>query len=189
MANSQAEADEWVESIRKLSLYQREDGNKGLSFQRVLNQPLSGTHSPLSSSPPNVHSLPATSRSLSIPPQSVLVSHGGAGNPITIYGSEAPPLTQPPLSQSPQNAQGMFGQLQRSYPTPPESVITLAHPPPPVPHLHKQNSQETANPYPSPPSSDSSSMYSGSNASFDNGMNLDDDQEGNPSELTCIQCS
>ena len=182
MANSQSEADEWVDSIRKVC-HQGEDTNgKGLSLQRVSHQSLSGMHTPLSGSPPKPHSqFPATSRSLSVPPQPILVSQTLAGNPVTLYGTDIPPPVPPPLSQSPQNTQGMLGHLQRLYPTPPESVVTIAHHIPHTPYLQKQNSLENNHPYPSPPSSDNSSMYSGSNASFDNGNNLDD-EDGNSSK-------
>lgn len=182
MANSQSEADEWVDSIRKMSIYQGEDSNgKALSLQRLIHQPLSGMHTPLSGSPPKLHSQsPATSRSLSVPPQPILVSQTLTGNPVTLYGTDIPPPLPPPLSQSPQNTQGMLGHLQRLYPTPPESVVTVPYPTH-APYLQKQNSLENHHPYPSPPSSDSSSMYSGSNASFDNGNNLDD-EDGNSSK-------
>ncbi|XP_019849803.1 PREDICTED: uncharacterized protein LOC109580748 isoform X1 [Amphimedon queenslandica] len=179
MANSQSEADEWVDSIRKMCIYQGEDSNgKALSLQRLMHQPLSGTNTPLSGSPPKLHSQsPAASRSLSVPPQPILVSQALTGNPVALYGTDIPPALPPPLSQSPQNTQGMLGHLQRLYPTPPESVVTVPYPTH-APYLQKQNSLESNHPYPSPPSSDSSSMYSGSNASFDNGNNLDD-EDGN----------
>lgn len=169
MANSEADADEWVDSLRKLNLFRKED-IRSLSLQRIMTQPMvSG--SPISSSPPKLpFNSMAVSHSLTIP-QSIH-SPSPTANPVSMFNGDIPVL----LGQSPQTQS--MQQLQQTYPTPPESIVMAAPP------VQKQNSIEATHPYPSPPSSDSSSMYSGSNTSFDNASVADGDAEMNTSKYT-----
>ena len=147
MANSEAEADEWAATLQKLTLYRR-DNTKSLSLQRVSSSPAHLQHSQqrhrtLSDSG-HLHTHP---NSLAIPTPNCTHTH------ITTDGF---------LSHSPSV------NLSHSLPTPPESV---ACPPVPAfqpPVIQRQKSSECVPSLPSPStSSDSSSMCSGSNASFD----------------------
>ena len=171
MANSDVEADEWVEALRKLILYRRDT-----SFTPAATQP---------SLPPQpaVHS--AHTQPMAIAPPhtpSAIPAHG-------YLSSSQPESLALQLAHSPSCA------MPGSLPTPPETATSpplslhqpLATSPPQASHqsgamaIVRQRSTEFA-PLPSPPStsSDSSSMCSGSNASFEPSPS---EAEGEASEL------
>lgn len=163
MASSESEADEWADCIRKQILFRRED----VRFHRMFSQ-AGGTNSPLSSSPPNflTTGLPHSHISMSQSTHPFFSPIATTTSSFSLY----PPLdsTQTVITQK--------------YPTPPESIITTAAA---AGSFQKQSSLETPLPYPSPPSSDSSSMYSGSNTSFDNAPSVfDGEHEPFTSELS-----
>ena len=147
MANSEAEADEWADCIRKQILYRRDIG---FPIQRIMSHSSAGNNSPLSSSPPNFTSTAGSHLQLSNLHQS---TQG-------IMTSSNATLYIPPPSCDSQTT------ITQSYPTPPESVVTSVGAV--AGSFQKQNSLELYHPYPSPPSSDNSSLYNGSNTSFDN---------------------
>lgn len=176
MANSEAEADDWADMLRKQLLY-RKDNLKTVSLQRIMTHPpMGGTRSPLSSSPPGgvVPNSAHFPHSLMIPQSThPLFSPGASTSTVPMFGIEAPPI----MSSQTQTV------LNQTYPTPPESVINAPIGPPPP--FQKQGSNEGVNPYPSPPSSDSSSVYGGSNASFDSTSVADGDTDLTSSKLLC----
>ena len=171
MANSEAEADEWADLIRQLVSYRR-DGIRSvssLSLPRVPSSPgfstpvattipLTRQLTPLSSSPPMNITIPTSTHTLVIPHHSVRQDH----------------FT---LSPSPSHVTG-FTLIPANYPTPPETVVSPAHVQVHPAPAQRQVSTDSGNPFPSPPSSsDSSSMCSYSNASFDSASVMDGDNE------------
>lgn len=167
MANSESDADEWADIIRKFILYK-----KGNFRTLSLPQPITRTHglpslsltrqlTPLSTSPPVNVALAHHSPTLLLHPQT---HHTLRPDAFTI---------------SPGHQQQNFTYLPNPFLTPPESIL-----PAPTPiHVHpamvqRQVSNDSGNPYPSPPSSsDSSSMCSGSNTSFDSATVMDGDTD------------
>ena len=145
-AGSDMEANEWVEAIKKFSLpVYHHDDMRTLSLQHL------GTVPPLSQglTSHSTHSL-SSAHPFAIPQR----SPGHASNPPSF-------LNDYPLSHSPQTQTQTF---LRSYPTPPESTVGVSTGiSQQTPMFQKQGSNDGVNPYPSPPSSDSSSMCSGSN--------------------------
>ena len=187
MANSEADAEDWTETLRTLILYRRGDISSltlPRSFVPVAMATVRPTI-PVSSSPPSLISpvmipthafMPATTA-----PSSLCHTHATTTT-MTYpdaqqqahfqHTSQIAHPSQAPLFFSPQ-------QIHQSYPTPPESIVGMHQtcsvpvPPPPV---QKQASSDSTHPYPSPPSSsDSSSMCSGSNTSFDSVSVMDGD--------------
>lgn len=154
MAYSEADADDWVEAIKKLIVYRKDV--RSMSFPRMMSSQSKNGSSPLSSSPP---SLPLTTNSINGP----LFHHSALSVPpphpsFSIDGSNFP-------RQSPQHQQ----QQQHQFPTPPETIVDTSNPLT-TPILQKQSSHDGMNPYPSPPSSnDSASMCGSSTNSFDSG--------------------
>ena len=144
MANSEADADDWAEVVKKLIIYRKDIHS--MSFPRVVSQ--GGSSSSLSSSPPN------------IPFQSTLISSPLSHNALTI-----PPAFSSDGSHIPQHSPQ---QIQHQFPTPPQTIadMTAALT---TPGLQKQGSNDGANLYPSPPSSNDSASMCGSSISFDSG--------------------
>lgn len=154
MANSEAETDEWVGTLRKLILYRKGDA-KALSLQRMQHGQAA------------VPQIPARSRSDSHPPMSLAIPSSPGVHSGTPPDPSSSSFYHHQLSQSP-SSRGPIHNL----PTPPDST---ASPPLPtvslVPPLHQQKASELMVPLPSPStSSDSSSMCSGSNTSFETGV-------------------
>lgn len=171
MANSDVEADEWVEALRKLILYRRDT-----SFTAAATQP----------PPPSV--LGAHTQPMAIAPPrtpSAIPAHG-------YLSSSQPESLALQLAHSPSCP------MPGSLPTPPEATTSpppsmhqpLATSPPQASHqsgamaIVRQRSTEFA-PLPSPPStsSDSSSMCSSSNASFEPSPT---EADGEASELQAV---
>lgn len=142
-ASSEVEANEWVEAIKRTSsLGYHHDDLRTLSLHR------------LNTVPPPLHTFTSHSAHALSPAHPFTVPQYSPG-----HASNAPSFLNDysPLSHSPQTHTQTF---LRAYPTPPESTVGVVHQPP---AFQKQNSGDGGNPYPSPPSSDSSSMCSGSN--------------------------
>ena len=151
MANSDLEADEWTAALSKLILY-RKDDVKSHSLRRIPSSPthmetIPERHRTLSDSSMQTHHSPAHMhpKSITIPTP----THRHAPADTTLHFSHSP-------------------HMPHSLPTPPE----LATSPPMFQHyppvIQRQRSNEIPISIPSPStSSDSSSMCSGSNASFD----------------------
>ena len=159
MANSEADADDWADVVRKLIVYRKD--SRTMSFPRVM--PHNGNASPLSSSPPSFTSTTAT---ITGP----LPHHALTSQPLfTIDGSQM-------SLHSPHH------QLTtHQYPTPPETIADIHS----TPILRKQRSNEGAMPYPSPPSSNDSTSMCGSSTSFDSGsFNDGSDMDPFHSKLT-----
>ena len=190
VANSEAEADEWAEVIRKLILYRRDDF-RSLSLPRPVSSTtpfpaslsLTRQLTPLSSSPPvNVvfpQNPPSTTHTLVIPHPT---HHPIRSDAFT-------------FSPSPSHL-ASFTLVPNSYPTPPDTVVSTALPAQNHPTTtQRQVSADSGNPFPSPPSSsDSSSMCSGSNVSFDSASVMDGDTDTQNSKSVCYhyhcrQCS
>ncbi len=155
MANSEADADDWAEAVRRLIVYRKDV--RSMSFPSVFSQGTSSSCS-LSSSPPNfpynTGQSHLSNNALAIPPT------------VNIDGSH---LSQHSPSQH---------RLQHQFPTPPETIVDTTNPLT-TSRLQKQVSNDSGNPYPSPPSSNDSASMCGSATSFDNGSLLD----GNEAEL------
>lgn len=150
MAYSEADADDWVEAIKKLIVYRKDV--RSMSFPRIMPQG-NNESSPLSSSPP---SMPFTTNSITGP----LSHHAALPTPMfSIDGSNFPKLSPQHQNQQPSH----------QYPTPPETIVDTTNSLTGPVCLQKQNSHDGVNPYPSPPSSiDSASMCGGSSTnSFD----------------------
>ena len=156
MANSELEADEWTEAIRNHISYKRDDGTKSLSLTRVQG---SASHN---------HFFSDRQRTLSDPHPSHL--HPSSFHQHQLLQPRSIPIVATHQHRS-IDAQAML-HLAHNYPTPPESLSS----PTSLPTFHmpgsfqRQRSLELAAPFPSPStSSDSSSMCSGSNTSFEGG--------------------
>ena len=162
MANSEVEADEWTNALKKLTLY-RKDNLKPLSLQRTSSTPTDPTEGAkdqrkrtMSDSSPlcqTNHSL-GHPRSLAIPASS---------RPVVTTTTDVPTIN-----------------FSHSLPTPPENIGAPSFSPPtppscqPPPQILSKSAAELRAALPSPStSSDSSSMCSGSNASFDNQSSFD----------------
>lgn len=170
MANSEVEADEWTGALKKLTLY-RKDNLKPLSLQRTTSSPTD----------PSEQSRDQRKRTLS--DSSSPMTHQQQNVSLTHPKS----LAIPESSSSPSRPQAIATDiptvnLSHSLPTPPEIVggtPSLSPPtppptssscqPPPTTQILSKSAAELRAALPSPStSSDSSSMCSGSNTSFDN---------------------
>ena len=169
MANSDVEADEWVQALRKLILYRREP-------------PLVP---PVPPRPPGATTYLPTSSSSHRLTQPVAIIPYPSPSSSAIFNH---PTSQPePLAlQTTHSTCSMSGSLS----TPPDPASSLLQPPslspqqPEVLSMVRQRSAEFA-PLPSPPStsSDSSSMCSSSNASFEQSTC---EADGESSECVCV---
>lgn len=159
MANSDVEADEWAESLSKLILYRKDDA-KSLSLRRVPSSPThTETMGTISERPrtqsdsymPSHHTQShAHPKSLTIPTPTHHPHHHTTDT--VFHFSHSPHTTN----------------LSHSLPTPPEMTMSPPIPQYYPPNMQRQRSNEFVVSLPSPStSSDSSSMCSGSNASFD----------------------
>ena len=160
MANSEVEADEWTDALKKLILY-RKDNLKTHSLQRPTSPPAD-----------NLEPVKERKRTLSDSAQQPIHSHHLLSHPssLAIPTSSHSNTTDIPTIN-----------LPHSLPTPPEMTGAPSFPsssyPPPQQQQQQQQQQQTQSKsaleiravLPSPStSSDSSSMCSGSNASFEN---------------------
>ena len=152
MANSEVEADEWTNSLKRLTLY-RKDNLKTLSLQRTPSAPTE-----------NTELMTERKRTLSDSAQSPVQQ-----NPRSLTHPRSLAI---PASSRPATTDIPTINLSHSLPTPPENVgspptLPTFQPPPPI--LSSKSAAELRAALPSPStSSDSSSMCSGSNASFEN---------------------
>ena len=170
MANSEVEADEWTEALKKLTLY-RKDNLKSLSLQRTTSTPTDPNEPSrdqrkrtLSDSSPSIHQHQDPSLahpgSLTIP-----ASSSSSSRPQAIT-TDVPTVNLSHNLPTPPEVIGVAPSL--SPPTPPPPPTSSCQPPPTTQILSKSAAElRAALPSPST-SSDSSSMCSGSNTSFDN---------------------
>ena len=164
MANSEADADDWAEAVRKLIVYRKDV--RSMSFPRMMPQGCSSSF--FSSSPP---SHPFTTASITGP-----LSHHTLTVPPTVSTDGTPHF---------QHTSSPHHQLAHQFPTPPETIIDSANPLA-TPMLQKQGSNEGMNPYPSPPSSNDSASMCGSSISFDSGSQNDGSEADSFHSESCL---
>ena len=181
MANSEAEADEWADSIRQLISYRRGDF-RSLSLPRVSSSP--GFSAPMSTTLPFTRQLTPISNS---PPMNITIPTSSHTLVIPHHHSIRPdPFT---LSPSPSQITS-FTLVPNSFHTSQDTMLPSSTMPAQQIHpvaAQRQMSTDSGNSFPSPPSSsDSSSMCSGSNASFDSASVMDGDNDSNTSETLTL---
>ena len=154
MANSEVEADEWTDALKKLTLY-RKDNLRPLAIQRTASTP---------SDPSESAARDQRKRTLSDSTSQSPHQHQNASlpHPSLTVNTDIPAIN---LGHSlPTPPEYIGGTPSFSPPTPPCSSQ-----PPPFQQISSKSAAELKAALPSPStSSDSSSMCSGSNASFEN---------------------
>lgn len=199
MANSEMEADEWTDALKKLTLYRKDDAAtssnnlKSLSLQRTASSPPTAAD-PLEQVRERKRTLSDSAQQQQPPPQQNLPSSSGRHQQLQQQSPNSSLTLHPSSLAIPKTGgHGSFGSvatdiptinLSHSLPTPPENIGGVpsfsppqhsAYPlPQPTPNqssqiLASKSAAELRAALPSPStSSDSSSMCSGSNTSFDN---------------------
>ena len=197
IANSEVEADEWTDALKKLTLYRKDNANvKALSLQRTASSPptadpveqVKERKRTLSDSahqsqpsyplPPHAHQQQSPSSSLTIHPSSLAIPQTGSS------GSMATDIPTINLSHSlPTPPENIGGAPSFS---PPHSACLLSQPPQSSqPQVLSKSAAELRAALPSPStSSDSSSMCSGSNTSFDNQSTFEGDKSDSSKALS-----
>lgn len=203
MANSEVEADEWTDALKKLTLYRKDNANlKALSLQRTASSP--PTADSLEQVRERKRTLSDSAQQQSQPSSYPLPSHGhpsghhqqqSPNSSLTIHPSS---LAIPKTGSSGSMATDIPTiNLSHSLPTPPENIGGAPSFSPPhsacllsqpsqssQPQILSKSAAELRAALPSPStSSDSSSMCSGSNTSFDNQSTFEGDKSDSSKAL------